>query len=153
MCPAARKRHIVRPALLQALSVTFGDSSPRGRAKSVEPAALGGGGLEGERKSVRFLSAQEDHAGGHSAAEQGQGQPTGREAVAGGGLVILLAFVWLVRLIGLAGLRLVRSGGLAVLVILSGNGEVAADVGEGSIPAGEGVALVLGSLGAAASLP
>ena len=30
----------------QALSVTFGDSSPRGRAKSVGPAALDGG-LEG----------------------------------------------------------------------------------------------------------
>ena len=35
------------PKRLQTLSVTFGDSSPRGRAKSVGPAALDGGGLEG----------------------------------------------------------------------------------------------------------
>ena len=78
---------------------------------------------------------------------------TSIDLVGAAGLVGLLAIVrlvrlvGLVRLIGLAGLRLVRSGGLAVLVVLSGDSQVAADVGEGSVPAGEGIALVLGSLG------
>ena len=55
MYPAARKRHIVRPALLQALSVTFGDSSPGGRAKSVEPAALGGAACRGKGSQLDFF--------------------------------------------------------------------------------------------------
>ena len=43
VCPAARKRHIGGPTPLQALSVTFGDCSPRGRAKSGTPAKKGRG--------------------------------------------------------------------------------------------------------------
>ena len=38
VCPVARKRHIGGPTPLQALSVTFGDSSPIGKAKSGTPA-------------------------------------------------------------------------------------------------------------------